>query len=51
MYTPVNPDMKRANFGKHKRKAFAQAYIMKHYVKCVLDVENATGRPREICRE
>ena len=48
MYTPVNPDKKRVTFGKHKGKTFAHVYTMKHYVKWVLDVVNATGKLREL---
>jgi len=48
MYTPENPSLKLVTFGKHKGKTFAEAYAMKHYVKWVLDVENATGRLREL---
>jgi hypothetical protein len=40
--------MKLVTFGKHKGKNFAQACTLKHYVKWVLDVENATGRLREL---
>jgi len=48
MYNPANPDMKRVTFGKHTGKTFAQAYTLRHYVKWVLDLENAFGRLREL---
>jgi hypothetical protein len=48
MYTSMNPDKKRVTFGKHKEKIFAPVYTMKHYVKWVLDVVNASGKLREL---